>query len=224
MRPLLLFLGIALFGASGHSQTILSLRPFDEISVTGNIDVTLIPGTTEAAKLTVVNIPEDKVTIKVVGGKLRIRVLESIFYKDEDIRVEVTYRELREIRTDAGAHLSGAEAVGGDQLLLRAGSGSRIDLAVHVRSIDGGASEGGLLELSGTTERQEANASTGGRYLAFDLTCPRTYAHASTGGEVQVQASEYLEASANTSGAIFYQGEPREVNSSTALSGKVEKY
>lgn len=215
---------IALLPASPlWAQRTLSLEPFDEVSVTGNVEVTLAESDEEAATLTVKNIPEEKVSIKVKRGVLKINVLESMFYKNEQIEVYVTYRTLRAIRGDAGARIENESVLEGDELLARAGSGSEMDLLVQLSSLEAGASEGGVLRISGETERQEITAATGGRYEAFELDSRRTYAKANTGGEAEVVALEYLEASANTGGTVYYKGNPEEANMKTALSGNVKK-
>jgi len=206
-----------------RGQRTFSLDPFDEINVAGNVEVMLAESDEEAATLTVENIPEEKVSIKVKNGVLKIKVLQSMFYKNEKVEVYVTYRDLRAIRGDAGARIENRSVLEGDELLARAGSGSEINLRVKLNSLEAGASEGGVLRIGGQTERQEASAATGGRYEAFELECRRTYAKANTGGDAEVVALEYLEASANTGGTIYYKGNPEEVNMKTALSGDVKK-
>lgn len=206
-----------------HGQNTLSLDPFDEINVTGNVEVVLAEGDMEAATLEVENIPEDKVQVRVKGGVLKIKLVESIFYKNEEVRVYVTYRALRALRAEAGALVESKNVIEGDELLARVGTGARVHLRVEVNSLDAGAGEGGELQVAGTTDRQEVSVSTGGQYEALDLECARAYVKANTGGRAEVVALEYLEASANTGGNILYKGDPEDKSLKTVLSGSVEK-
>lgn len=212
------FLGLPLIcGAQQKVDT------FDEINVVGNIRVTLVKGDAETVDLVVENIPEDKVSVKVTNGELRMKVLESVFYKNEVIRATVTYRMLRSIAANAGAAITANGPVEGDELHVHAGSGATVEIEVKTENIEAEAGEGGVLTLSGTTGRQEASSSTGGKYQGFNLECRRTYARANTGGITQVFVSEYLEASANTGGNVIYKGDPKSTSMKTVLSGKVEK-
>ncbi len=214
---------VLVFGPGLYAQSVRSLDAFDEVNVTGNIEVMLAEGDAEAASLETENIPEGEVTIKVSQGVLKIRVYDSVFYKDEQIRVYVTYRTLRAIRGNAGASIHNNAALEGDELLIRAGSGARVDLRVALNSLNAGASEGGRLVLEGETGRQEVTASTGGIYDGLDLECSRSYVKANTGGQADVVAREVLEASANTGGRIRYRGNPESTSFKSVLSGEVEK-
>ncbi len=210
-------------GPDLYAQTSRSLDAFDEINITGNIEVMLAEGDAEAASLETENIPEDEVTIKVSQGVLKIRVYDSVFYKNEKIRVYVTYRTLRAVRGNAGARVRNQAVLESDELLVRAGSGAEVDLRVALNSLDAGASEGGRLVLEGETGRQEVTASTGGIYDGLDLECSRSYVKANTGGQADVVAREVLEASANTGGRIRYRGNPESTSFKSVLSGEVEK-
>lgn len=219
----LIFIAALVFGSNLYAQSVRSLDRFEEVNVTGNIEVLLAVGDDEAASLETENIPEDKVTIKVSQGVLKIRVFDSVFYKDEQIKVFVTYRTLRAVRGDAGAIIRNRSVIEGEELLVRAGSGARIELRVALRALDAGASEGGRLVLEGETERQEATASTGGIYDGLELACRRSYIKANTGGQADVTAQDVLEATANTGGRIRYHGEPEATSFKSVLSGTVEK-
>lgn len=217
-----LFLVLVLSGQL-YGQSDIELRPFDAVSAIGKIQVTLIPGEQEHAELTVRGIPEDQVTIKVDRGTLKLKVLKSIFYKEDEVKIVVTYRTLREIKAQAGAHIFTQQVVESDKLTVKANSGANIDLQVTVNAIEGSAAEGGVLKVSGKTISQQASATTGGRYLAEQLTSERAYAKASAGGQVIVNASELLEASANTGGIVEYEGSPQETTVKTVLGGTVRK-
>mgnify|MGYP006286564173 CR=1 FL=1 len=219
----LIFIAALAFGAGLSAQSVQSLDAFDEVNVTGNIEVLLAVGDAEAASLETENIPEDEVTIKVSQGVLKIRVFDSVFYKDEQIKVFVTYRTLRAVRGNAGAIIRNRSIIEGEELLVRAGSGARVELRVAVDALDAGASEGGRLLLEGETERQEITASTGGIYDGLELACRRAYIKANTGGQADVTAEEVLDATANTGGRIRYRGEPEETRFKSVLSGTVEK-
>lgn len=205
------------------AQSDYKLQPFDAISVTGNIEVILQKGDAEKAVVEVFGIPEDELNIRVSGEELKLSILNSLFYKNEKIKVTVYYKNLRSIRGHAGAKISSTEVIETDKLIARATSGADVRLEIQVNALEGTANEGGILQLKGKTESQEAVANTGGQYRAFDLESQRTYARASTGGEVEVVALQSLDANANLGGEVEYKGNPDERNRRTVLGGGVRK-
>ena len=206
------------------AQRILALERFDEVNITGNIEATLAAGNTEEVSLYTENIPEDEVTIKVSKGVLKISVVEGIFYKNEKVVVNLTYKGLLAVRGNAGARIDNKSVLEGDGLLLRCGSGARMDLRVELNSLDAGASEGGILSVEGQTDNVEVTASTGGRFEGFNLESRRVAGKANTGGQAEVFATEELEAAANTGGVVTYKGDPESTSFKSVLSGEVKKW
>lgn len=222
---LILFTTLLVTGSLGLAlaQSDYKLQPFDAIAVTGNIEVILLKGDAEKAVVEVFGIPEDELNIRVSGEELKLSILNSLFYKNEKIKVTVYYKKLRSIRGHAGAKIASNELIEADKLIARATSGAEVRLDINVNALEGTANEGGILELKGKTESQEATANTGGQYRAFDLECQRTSARASTGGQIEIVATETLDANANLGGEIRYKGNPDERNRRTVLGGGVRK-
>lgn len=209
---------------SAFAQSERKLSPFDAVSVTGNIEVILIPGDEEKAVVEVFGIDEGDVSVYVNHNTLRLQLINSMFKKDEKARVQVTYKQIRSVKGSAGCKISNAaNTIEADKLYVRATSGSEVSLMVKANMLDAGAMEGSVLELKGAVSTQDATAATGGRYNALELESQRTYIRANTGGEAEVVALEFLDANANTGGVIRYKGNPNEQNSKTVLSGEVQK-
>lgn len=206
-----------------QAQGKMQLDPFDAISVTGNIDVILEEGDVEEATLYADGIPDDKVKAKVDKGTLKLKLLNSVFYKGAEIKVYVTYKKLRQAKAFAGGTIQSKSVIKTDKFVTKAGSGARVELSLDVNAVDAIASEGGIVKLEGSTETQKVKATTGGSYKGLDLECNRTYAKAGTGGNVYVIAREMLDASTNTGGSIDYRGNPRETNTKKILGGGVRK-
>lgn len=205
-------------------QSNKALDPFDGISITGNIHVKLIPGESESATLYAEGIPEENVKVKVENGILKLRLLNSIFYKDDKVKIEVVYKTLRSIRGQAGAIVESNATLTGDNLEIVANSGSQIELDINTNFFEGSSSEGSHLEISGRTNSQRISAVTGGHYEGMDLTCANTYVKTGTGGQAKLNAEELLEASATTGGSIEYAGNPKEKYIKDFLGGDIRKY
>lgn len=222
-RNLAFFLLFSLIAFSLPAQAEFELEAFDGVAVTGNIDVILEEGDSERAVVEAEGIPASEVTVKVSRGVLKLKLINSIFYKEEEVTVYVTYRNLRSIKAHAGARVEARNPVSADQLEVRATSGARAELEVAVNALEGGATEGGVVSLNGRAESQDVNAATGGQWEAFELDCARAYIRANTGGRAEVTADELLEASANTGGTIEYKGDPAKTTIKSVISGNVHK-
>jgi len=215
----LLFLATSL--SAFANPTIVQVEPFDEISVSGNVNVYLESGNTEEVEISE---KDHKITVEVSNGVLRIKrknPLKIKEYKGEPVDIKVTYRKLRRVRGAAGSTISNSEAITGDQLRLNFHSGAQGRMLVDVNDLDISVSEGAQLKVRGKTISQSASVSTGAGLSAHRLESDRTYVKANTGGNANVVANDLLEARASTGGNIDYEGNPRKVKIKDTLGGNV---
>lgn len=218
---ILLFLATSLTAFANHRITILQVDPFDEISVSGNVNVYLESGNEESVEISE---KDHKITVEVSNGVLKIKrknPLKIKEYQGEPVDIKVTYRKLRRVRGAAGSTISNSEAITGDQLKLDFHSGAQGRILVDVDDLDLTVSEGAQLKVKGKTISQTANVSTGAVLSAHRLDSDRTYVKANTGGNANVVANELLEAKASTGGNIDYEGNPEKVKIKDTLGGNV---
>ena len=195
---------------------------FDAIHVSGNIEVLLQQGGGESVNVEAEGVDEDRVMTEVKGGILKVRIKDVIYNKHKSARVVVTYRDLREIKAQAGAKIYSRTAIKGDKLEIKAGSGSNVALELWMDTVEGRAAEGGEIELTGEVHTLTAVASTGGLFYGYGLEAQEVYARSNTGGEVEVSANKRIEAKANTGGNISYKGNPVHREVSTSLGGTID--
>jgi hypothetical protein len=217
----LMTLFFALMSVSLIAQKEYGLDDFDELVVTGNVEVILEKGATNKISFRVENAEEGDLYAGVSRGALKIKLNDGLYKKDEKAYVTLTYQTLRTIKSNAGSYITSREAITIDKLVTKAHSGSRIELELNVNAVQGGAYEGGVLELSGIAESQKMKANTGGIYEGFELECERSFIKASTGGEARVVANQKLDARASLGGVIEYRGQPEELSQSTSLGGSI---
>lgn len=206
-----------------YSQDTMRLEHFDEIALTGIIEVTLLQGNEEKVVLTTDNFDRDDVMVRVEEGTLIIKVLKSLV-KDAKIEIQVTYQQLRRIKANAGAMVTANNPIVIDKLDLKANSGAEMELQVEVNKLKARLAEGAQIHLSGTTESQTVTASTGAIYDAYDLQSDYTYVNANTGASAEVIATKSIEATANTGGQVEYKGEPENIKTKDFLGGGVENF
>ncbi len=215
----LFFTSTFYFSLQAQQQAVPS---FDAIHASGNVEVLLQQGGGESVNIEVEGVEEDKVMTEVKGGILKVRIKDVIYNKHKSARVVVTYRDLREIKAQAGARIYSRTAIKGDQLEIRAGSGANVALEIWVDVVEGRAAEGGEIELTGEVHTLNAIASTGGLFYGYGLEAQEVYARSNTGGEIEVSANKRIDAKANTGGNISYKGNPVHKNTSTHLGGTID--
>ena len=222
IRTAVVFAGLLLLPLFTVAQTTRSLQSFDEIVITGRIEIELIAG--DSPQLVILDSPvnEDKINIGVNRNSLRINTLNQIT-KGEVVKLQLTYVKLRSIRAQAGAVISHRAELTGDKLELRLGSGARADIAVAVEVLSSYAGEGAELRIKGSAQTQEAMASSGGIYDATDFSTVRTYIRANTGGKAYVTATELLDITVNTGGEVYYKGQPKEKYINSMLGGSIHE-
>ncbi len=226
MKTILKSLLVALIGStllSANAQDSRKLDYFDAITVTGDVEVTLVRGDEPGLAILTEGVDDDDVSIFVKGKTLKIQMIEGLFRDLDRVEVIVTYTKLRGIKSSAGAEVRSEGVVEGDELQLKASSGGRLTLEVQSNSIEATVSEGAGLTIAGNTEDQEITASTGGIYDARELQSQRTYAKATTGGEASVVANHRLDANASTGGIIRYSGEPEFKNTRSVIAGEIHQ-
>lgn len=219
----ILFISLFFAAQISFAQVEYTLDNFDEISVTGNIEVTLRPGDSTKAVVETFGIPEGDVNVFVKGQMLRLSIINSLFYKNEKVKVTVYYKTIRSIRANAGAQVESTAVLEGDFLEVRAGSGAVVELELQTNKLESNATEGAIIRLKGTVESQKARATTGGHVDALEVACEHTYARAGTGGQVEVAANATLDAYANLGGEIRFSGDPERKGNRNFLGGEVRQ-
>jgi hypothetical protein len=225
MKKRFIFSTLFAAGLTLNAQNIQTrdVDAFDKITVFGNIDVTIEKGIKEDVKIESGSVDIDDIKVKNDGLTLKISSLDKIFNGRRQIKIKITYRELRALTTNGGAELSGQMPVKGDKIELKAGSGSVLNLDVEMNVLKADVCQGATINLQGSCHSQEIEASTGGIFNAYELKCDSSYVKVNTGGLAKLKAIDLIDAAASTGGQISYRGEPKVKKEQTILGGTIEK-
>ncbi len=198
-----------------------SIGSFDKIKAGKGINVTLTEGKKESLEIRIKNgLPSD-VLADLEGKTLNIRMKTQIA-KGLAVSVYVTYVKLYEISAGMGSTIDGQGSITADRLVLNAGIDSYIDLEVYVKTLQASVTAG-RITLEGTADSQEINSSTGGKFFGENLTSKEAFAKASTGGLIQVNATQKLNANAAAGGKVQYTGNPAKLEKQESFGGKIEE-
>ncbi len=222
-----LFLVMLVLGAfssvNGQNRITINLDDFNSLSVSGGIDLELIPSDSREMSITALNGKPEEVGVDMKDGELTIRIRPRI-EKEDITKVKLPYSKLNKISVSAGAVVNSARDLQADDLQLTANSGGKIELGVNAKNIDAKVIQVSDIILYGKAVSQNVNANTGGNYLAYDLECQDTYIKVSSGSQGKVTASRIIEATAFSKGFIGYIGDPVSTYTKTSMGGEIAAF
>jgi hypothetical protein len=208
---------------NAQNRITIDLDDFNSLSVSGRIDVELIPSDSKEMSITSKNGQPDEVNVENKEGELKIKIRPK-FNKNDIISVKLPYRSLIRIESLAGAVINSARDIEVEDLELNVATGGKIELSVKAKNITARITQVSDIILYGITETQNITLNTGGNYLAYDLECKDTYIKVSAGSQGKVTASRIIEARANSKGFIGYIGDPESTYTKTSLGGAIASY
>ena len=124
----LFFLSIGNLSAQSSSRIV---GPFDELIVSGKLNVLIEQGDSEGVEIYEDGYSEGDVNISLRNGVLKVSSVERWMNKDNRrIPVRVSYKYLHKIRVSAGAELQSDQTIVADQFEIKAGSGAEVELDI----------------------------------------------------------------------------------------------
>ncbi|MEQ9300171.1 MAG: head GIN domain-containing protein [Cyclobacteriaceae bacterium] len=227
MKPKSIFLFLALFANSvvySQSNETRRLGDFNRVSVGESIELVLISGSENSARIETSGIDVSDVETDISGGKLVIGLDNgNKWWKNSNVKVWLTYQELEGISVSSSASVTNEGVIKTDRLVCRASSSGSANLTVDVQSLDSEVSSSGRLTISGESIEQEISVSSSGTYSSYDLSSEKCEAKASSSGNARISVSQELRASASSSGSIRYKGDPEKLITNSSSSGSVRK-
>jgi hypothetical protein len=220
---LVLFLTFVVSVSYAKDSEVRNLKSFDGVKVSGPITLFLKQGNTESVKVEADNVGLDLVITEVENNALNVRMKSEIKNRDFYVKVYVTYKKVRDIRSTASATLLGQSVITGDKLTVTVSSSGSAELEVHLNTIEMNALSAGELTISGNVESQESTVNTAGKLYAYKLTCDNAYMKIGTGGVAEILATKLVEGSVKTGGKLSYKGNPAKERITKSTGGTIKE-
>jgi len=242
-----LFLSAALLSApayvfaNSHTTTINTnqyktedrhLSGFNAVDLEGSFDVFLTQGSTESVR---VEAPEDvihRILTEVHDGVLKIYNRHDVGFHWGDwfgshhkkIAVYVTVKDINSINVSGSGDISFKEGITANTLKIRvSGSGDMVG-KVNVKTLESSVSGSGDVKLSGSADNSTVSVVGSGDFTARNLVTINTAVRVSGSGDVDINASNKVEASVSGSGDVHYNRGVKSVSASKSGSGDIERY
>ncbi|HEY9169168.1 MAG TPA: head GIN domain-containing protein [Lutibacter sp.] len=221
MKKLILF--FMLFSVTLFAQDAITtkLGDFNTVKVFNGLTVELKKS--NSAKIEISGPQANDVSVKNSNGILKIRLkfpkgfiadkVKIVLYYDSDISV---------LDVNEGASIISEETVNQQHLELRAQEGARVQLNIDIKYLVVKSVSGGLISLIGESVNQTIEATTGGFYNGFDLNSKQAIVMSSSGANVEVKASEMLDANVRFGGSIYYKGTPEILKTKITIGGTIK--
>ena len=228
MKNFKLLLTLALLAAFSFSYAQKETRnteSFDEISLGVHADLYLTIGSKQSVVIEGEDDDIDNIETEVENGRLRIRSKKSWNWNwgGDKVEIYITVPEVNGIYVSGSGSVHGESVIKSDDFDMSISGSGDINIEIDANSASLKISGSGHAELSGNAGELNIRISGSGSIEAYDLESNEVEASISGSGSARVNVSESIEASIAGSGSIYYTGDPDNVNSSTAGSGRVRK-
>ena len=215
---------LSFFIASAQQNVMREIASFNKIEVFGNIDVEMMLGNKETLKIKTYKVEQEKVSIKVVDNTLKISLKSKLLDEDVKVKVNITYKEILGIRSDAGAEIRIIDRIVGDQLIAEAANGGRILMEVRIELLELKLFQGAHIDISGACLKQKSFVNTGSVLSASNLECDEVVIRMNTKANAEVIANKKIEAKVNSKSKLSFFGKPEEESLKTTLGGYISKW
>lgn len=194
---------------------------FDAIELDGAVDLRLTQG---AKPSVVVEAPDSAVSLiqtTASSGRLRVAMTECVRTSGAVMRVHVTVPTLRAIEVRGAGEVEGVGTLRGDELALTVHGAGELTLALQVDALAIAVYGAGELTLTGRAATQRVDIHGAGEIEGFGLTSARAIVRVYGAGEVEVHATDELDAEIGGAGEITYRGKPKKLRKAIHGVGEI---
>lgn len=218
---------VFLFGwlfANAQKTETREITSFDKIEVTGNIMVEMKLGETESLQIKTINVDPSEVVTEVNKKLLSISMKSNLFDDKAKVTIYITFKEIREITSNASAEIKIQDEIEGDKIFANATAGGRIVMKVKLNAIELKSYQGAHIDVSGSCKTQESFISTGGVLSASNFECDEVFIKMNAKAQAEIIANKKIEANIKSGASLSYFGKPDIENIKTSLGGDVTKW
>jgi hypothetical protein len=223
--------GLGQVTGSGTTATkTYDLTGFTRVSVDSGFTVTVTQGAEYAVSVTVDdNLVEEHLKVELDGDTLHIGLAPLWAYRDLTLEATVTLPGLTGLEASGASTVSASGFLSGDPLALNASGASKITLAgvgagevrldlsggsrleggLEAQELAGGISGAGAVELQGSAQRLQLDASGGSRFELVGLPVVDADLRLSGGSRGAVTVTGTLDADASGGSRLEYAGSPQ---------------
>lgn len=224
---LLLFCFVLSIGiAEAQKREKITTEKFTGISLRTSGNVYIRYGKETSVEIEANENTRENIDIYVNKGNLVIELRRGITWswRNQDrLDVYVTMSELNYLAISSSGNIRTENKFKTDKLDLKISGSGTIEAAADAKIINADISGSGNIRMKGSADELYPKISGSGKIDGEDLVTKTVSIKISGSGNCTVNVSESLDASVSGSGNIYYTGNPNNVNTHMAGSGRVKK-
>lgn len=157
------------------------------------------------------------------SGKLKIRMSLEESYDGNDTVVVLYYTSVDVIDANEGAVVTLNEPIEQFEVDIKAQEGAEVTVELKTTYANFRAVSGGIVNVTGSSKNQDISINTGGIFNGEDFITEQTEVNVSAAGEAYIHATEYADISIKAGGDVFIYGNPKQVDESRVLGGRIKR-
>ncbi len=209
------FLSLSLAGQDVKED----LGNFTELKTFSAVEVEVVPSSYNHIEIT--GHSKNEVKYSIIENRLELRLPLNNLWSKNNTYITVYTQNLETIDANEGSVIIVSGIIKGDELTFRTQEGASIEAQVNGRKINAKTVTGGKIILDGQAKEQVVEINTGGYYYGKNLRTEKTEVSAGTAGRGEVNATDYVKATAKIGGTVEVFGRPKEVDKKTSLGGRI---
>lgn len=216
----LAFIALLMLSQIGFAQDITkNLGDFSTVRVFDKLTVLLV----KSDENKIVISGHDAGDVEIVQKKedIKIRMKLTKMLQGDDISITLYYKNIDQIEASEGSFVSSQDTFKATAFELNAKEGATIKVNLEVERLKSKLNSGGIIEVKGSASNHATSLTSGAILHAKDLKTKQTTIGISAGGEADIFASDFVEASTTAGGDIDVYGSPKQVNKKNTAGGNI---
>ena len=211
-------------GIKGDRNVVTENRKITEdftaIRTSTGLDVNITQENQNAVTVEADENLQNLIVTEVENGVLKIYSEKNI-WSAKSKKVHVSIKTLNSLKASSGSDVRTVKKIQSEEISIGASSGASVRMTVVANSIATNTSSGATIRVSGSADNHAAKASSGSSIKAYDLISKNVIVNVSSGANIDIHASEKIEARASSGGDIDYKGTPKKVLRRSSSGGSI---
>ena len=219
----IIFILIITIGFTVNAQETIekTIEEFSTVKVYDLINLKMIKS--DGNKVVISGKNRNDVEVVNQNGKLKIRMNLEESYDGNDTVVVLHYTTVDVIDANEGAKVTVKEPIEQFEIDLKTQEGAEITAELKTTYANFRAVTGGTINVIGSSKNQDISIFTGGVFNGKEFITERTEVSVNAAGEAYIYATELAEVKIKAGGDVFIYGNPKQVDESRVLGGRIKR-
>ncbi|MGY4384292.1 hypothetical protein ACVWYN_001318 [Pedobacter sp. UYP24] len=228
---IVLFIPVLLAGCSSgciedsghHIAKALTVKPFNEIDVSGAIKLVLKQDSTYAIKIEADSNLMDYIKANVSGSELTLSMKKGQYCGTDSIVIYAGIGELKKLSAAGAVDIRSEGAIYAKDVSLGLAGASNASITLNAANLITTIDGVGKLKLSGQAGTHKLTTTGSAEVEAFDFTSGVYDIHITGTGKANINVLNELKVKTEGSSEIYYKGSPSSIDEKKTGAAKLEK-